>query len=126
MILIVEIAMLCMGLYLLIKGKLFANKDAKFIVRGWPVRVMGIFYVLPIPLSLLTGAVLGVWGVTQGKDVADPSFFWVRTAIDWSILAVCMLAARIVSRLNRIPVDGSQAESTQTAVSLQANVGMPW
>jgi len=111
MILGAEIAMLVMGFYALITGKFPTNKKAKYVLQGWPVRLIGMICLLPIPGSFLAGVVLAIWWVAQGKDVTDRSFFWAGTAIEGSVLAACLLAITIVSRVNRIPVEGSQAET---------------
>ncbi len=112
MIIGAEFAMLGIGIYILFKGKMFPNPKAKYVVQGWPVRVMGLIYILPIPLAIPAGIALGVWGVLQGKDVSGPSFFWVRTGMEGSIVVLCLVAAAIISRVYRVPVEKAQGEST--------------
>jgi hypothetical protein len=111
MIIGAEVAMICLGLYALIKGKFPVNAETKFVVQGWPLRIMGLIYLLPIPVSLLAGMVLGVWWVAQGKELTDRSFFWAGTALEGAVVVVCLLAAAIVSRLYRVPVKVIQVDS---------------
>jgi hypothetical protein len=112
MILGAEVALIVLGLYILIKGKELPNKKSKFIITGWPLRFMGIICLLPIPLSFLGGVALGIWWVMQGKDVKDRSFFWAGTALELSVLVLCLLAITIISRTYRIPVSESRSEDT--------------
>ena len=113
MIIGAEVAMLVMGAYILFGGKILPKKNAKHIVRGWPLRVIGIIYLLPIPISLLAGMGLAVWGIAREKDVASPSFFWIRTALEGSIVAACLLAVYLVGRAYRIPVEKPEADTAQ-------------
>jgi hypothetical protein len=53
MIIGVEIALLCLGLYAVIMGRFPFTKTAKHTVQGWPARVIGVIYLLPIPLSFV-------------------------------------------------------------------------
>ena len=88
MIIGAEIAMLVLGIYMLFKGKMLPNAKAKYVVEGWPLRLMGLIYILPIPLAIPAGMALGIWGAMVGKDVAGPSFFWVRTGLEAAIIVV--------------------------------------
>jgi hypothetical protein len=65
---------------------------------------------MPIPLSFLGGFALGIWWVMQGRDVQDRSFFWTGTALELSVLVLCLLAVTIISRTYRIPVSESHSE----------------
>src|SRR5262245_47678776 len=75
MILGAEIALLVMGLYALFAGKLTLTKQK--VVRGTPARLLGILCLLPIPLSLLVGIVLGVGLAVQGQTVTENSVRWM-------------------------------------------------
>ena len=111
MIIGAEIAMLVLGLYLFFKGKLLPNANAKYVVEGWPVRLMGLYYILPIPLAIPAGIALGIWGALVGKDVAGPAFFWVRIGMEGAIVVFCLVAAAIVSRVYRVPMKPAQPEN---------------
>jgi hypothetical protein len=113
MIIGAEVAMLVLGVYILIKNKALPSKKAKYVVQGWPLRCIGMIFLLPIPLTTLAALVVGFLGAAMGKDVGDPSFYWMRTAIQGSIVAVCLLGAAIIGRVYRVRVDEPQAESLQ-------------
>ena len=109
-----QIAMLFMGFYALIKGKTYSTVAAKYVVQGRPARCAGIICLLPIPLSLLAGMAIVYLGIVPAKELAGPSFVWVRIAIEGSILALCLFAFAIISHVYRSPVNGSPAKSIQT------------
>lgn len=111
MIIGAEVALIVLGLYILIKGETIPNKKAKYVVRGWPLRVQGIIMLLPIPVSFSIGIVLGILWTAQGKNVQDRSFFWVGTAIELSVLVVCFAALAIITRLYRVPVGKAHQEA---------------
>ncbi len=89
MIIGAEVALLIIGLYALIKGKLPTSKKAKHVVQGRPARVIGIIGLLPLPLSFAVVAVVVAVFIAQGKPVDQESFFWVGTAIEGSIVLAC-------------------------------------
>ena len=113
-----EIAMFFMGVYLLITGKTSMgktshNKNVRYVVQGWPVRLMGVFFLLPIPLTLLAAAVIGFWASTQGKDLTGLLSSLVQTAIEATMVAVSALAGNIVRLVKRRPFEESPAKSIQ-------------
>ena len=83
------VVLLVIGLYALITGKLRRFGAAlKYEVRGWPARFIGVFCLLPIPLSVAAGFVASMLMAAQGKDLADESNVGFRIAIDWVTLLV--------------------------------------
>jgi hypothetical protein len=108
-----QIGLLILGSYYLIMGKppkwIQRDTTAKFVpAPGWPTRLVGAILMLPYPASFLAGFAIGIWWVAQGKNVADNSLATVARVIDGTTLAVCILAASIVRRLTRIPVEELQ------------------
>lgn len=108
MILGAEIAMLVMGVYALAAGKLMSSKKAKYVVRGWPARIIGIICLLPIPLAFLTSAVVAALFIAQGKPVTKESFFWVGTGIEAGAVVLCVVVATILERSYRTPVQQTE------------------
>ncbi len=104
MIIGAEVAMFVMGLYALIKGRLMTNKKAKFVVEGWPARVIGVICLLPIPMAIAVGILVAAIMVAQGKQVTEESFRWVGIAIEGSIVLICAITAGILARVYRTPV----------------------
>jgi hypothetical protein len=111
MIIGAEIGLLVLGVYALIVGKLPTNKKSKYVLRGWPVRLIGIIAVLPIPMSFLVASMVAAFLVVQGKEVTRESFFWVGTAIEGSVLVICIAVIAVLSRLYRRPIEPPRAES---------------
>src|SRR4051812_47520397 len=101
MIIGAEVAMLIMGLYALIVGKLMTNKKAKHVVQGWPARLIGVICLLPLPVSLVACTAVAALLVARGRPVTRESFFWVGTAIEGSIVLACVIAVAILSRVYR-------------------------
>jgi hypothetical protein len=87
------------------------NKKAKHVVRGWPARVIAFICLLPIPLAFLVGMVVAAVFTAQGRQVTRDSFFWVGTAIEGSVVAACLVAAAVLSRVYRVPVEPPPEES---------------
>ena len=102
--------MLCLGLYVLIAGKVPANKRSRYEVRGWPARIIGIICLLPIPLSLGGAMVAAALMMAQGMDVNDKSFFWVGTAIEGGVVVACLVAILVIRLNYRTPVVDQPAE----------------
>jgi hypothetical protein len=101
---IAEIALLLIGLYALITGRLL-NSGGKYVVQGWPARVIGIIGLLPIPVSLVFGIAVAALFVMQGREVTLASFFWVGTAIEAATIVVCVVAMVVLARVWREPVE---------------------
>jgi predicted Na+-dependent transporter len=105
-----EVAMIFLGLYFLIKGKTLPSKDGQHVVKGWPARLIGIICLMPIPLSIVA---LSVWGIANNVDVSGKSFFWRRTAIEVGILLACLVVGASISRTYRTPVALADRPSTE-------------
>jgi hypothetical protein len=99
-----EVAQLCIGLYALFKGRMPTAKKSKYVVEGRPARVIGFIGLLPIPLSFLVGTAVGTWFLADGKLVTHESFFWVGTAIEGSIVALCFATIAVLARVYRSSV----------------------
>jgi hypothetical protein len=110
MIIGAEVAMLIMGLYALIAGRLMTGKKAKHVVQGWPARLIGVICLLPIPLAFAVGTAVAAILVALGRTVTRESFFWVGTAIEGSIVLACVVAVAILSRVYRTPVGPPQPD----------------
>jgi hypothetical protein len=110
MIIGAEVALLIIGLYALIAGKLPTNNKARHVVQGWPARVIGIICLLPIPLAFLVCMGVAMLLVAQGQVVTPDSFFWVGTAIEGSMIVLCLVVVAVLSHVYRTPVEPPQSE----------------
>ncbi|MEX2119050.1 MAG: hypothetical protein WD847_05505 [Pirellulales bacterium] len=80
------------------------DPKSKYIVQGWPARVIGIIGLLPLPVSFVVAAAVATVFLAQGKEVTNDSFFWVATAIEGSIVLSCLVAMAILVRVYRTPL----------------------
>lgn len=101
----IEIALLFVGVYALVTGKLPTNKKAKHVVHGWPARAIGIVALLPLPISFAIGFFVAALLAAQGKQVTRESFFWLGTGIELAVLVACGVAIGIMSHVYRTPVE---------------------
>jgi multisubunit Na+/H+ antiporter MnhB subunit len=111
-----EIAMLIVGIYALIAGRLPTSKAAKYEVRGWPARVIGAICLLPIPLALAAGVVAASRMAAHGTEVTNKSFFWVGTAVEGGIVVACIVAVVVIRLSYRTPVAAQQAGDSRAEV----------
>ena len=108
MILGAEIALIVMGVYALITGKLLTSKKSKYVLQGWPARVIGLICLLPIPLAFVTSVVVATIFLTLGKPVNQESFFLVGAGIEIGVLILCVIVVTILERTYRTPVQQAQ------------------
>jgi hypothetical protein len=114
MILAAEIALVAIALYALITGQLPTNKKSKHVVQGLPARLIGAIGFMPLPLSFVVGASLGLLLGFLGKEVAPQSLFWIGTAIEGSIVLLCVITMRILARAYRVPILSSSPAAVAT------------
>ncbi|MGQ0633952.1 MAG: hypothetical protein ACT4QC_05045 [Planctomycetaceae bacterium] len=105
MLLAVELTLLGMGVYALVTGRFPPGKSAANRVVGWPARVVGLLCVLPLPMSFCVAFVVAAILVARDGALAMESFGWTAIVIEFSVLALCGVAATVVFRMNRQPVD---------------------
>jgi hypothetical protein len=90
MILGAEIALVVLGIYALVKGKLTLTK--KKVVYGTPARLLAIIAFLPMPLSLMIGVIYGVVLTVKGQDVTSPGVRLTMIGIEAGVLILCTAA----------------------------------
>lgn len=93
-ILIAEIIMILGGLYALIAGKLTVTRNA--ILYGWPARIAGIILLLPIPLVLTAGFIIGV--LIEMDTLPSSAFGYVVIVELLSVLG-CLLMVAIIGAM---------------------------
>lgn len=114
MILIAEIVMLLGGIYALITGRLWWEASSKYVVSDRLARVIGLIWILPIPLAIFIGMMVTVivmraGGATEGPRSAP--LFWCLTIAEIIIVVACGLAPLFISRLYGTP--GAEWEAPQ-------------
>jgi hypothetical protein len=117
MIIGAEVAMLVLGLYALFAGQLLTGKKAKYVVRGWPARLISVIYLLPIPLAVLVNATVVTVLVASGRPATRESFVWVGTAIEGLIVFTCDAVAVVLWRVYRTPVEAAPPEGAGSGAS---------
>lgn len=96
-----ELALFILGVYALVTGRLLTDRKSKHPIVGKPARLIGLIGVLPIPLSMLVASVVAAVFVARGIEVAPGRFFWVGTAIEGSIIILCIAAMTVLMRIHR-------------------------
>jgi MFS family permease len=99
MLLGAEIAMLCMGLYALISGKLVLRN--KTPVTGKRARIIGLIYMLPVPMAFILGIPLGIIMVLAGYRPGGPrdsTLYWSGVGLEVCCVVVCALIAGLLQR----------------------------
>jgi uncharacterized protein (TIGR03000 family) len=89
MILGMEIAMLGMGLYALVTGKMTLTRNR--VVYGAGARFLGLIALMPFPLAFLGGVVVGVEAAMSGRRLSDSSVQWTLIAIEGGAVVFCAL-----------------------------------
>jgi hypothetical protein len=91
MILGAEIGLLVFAIITLVRGKLVLTKNR--VVVGWKARVLAVFGLLPIPLSLLIAVVLAVVLAAGGQPVQPGTTVKVvGTVVEIGIILLCVAA----------------------------------
>jgi hypothetical protein len=93
MFLILEIPMLIGGLYALIAGKLTPSKGLR--LQGRRARIIGLFLIAPLPLTLISGLVLGIFIAANGLD--SSIFQAVTIIVEVLLTLVCLAVAGILA-----------------------------
>ncbi len=99
--LVAEIFMLVFGIMALVTGK-FTLTRAR-VVTGVPARVVGAILVLPLPLALVMGFLLGAVLVAQGKQITRDEVQKYAAPLELGIILICMLTAVIVAAITAHP-----------------------
>jgi hypothetical protein len=95
MILGLEIGMLIAGILALIKGKFTLTKNR--VVEGAMARVIGLVMVLPIPLAIAAGVMVGFALTLQGKPIEEKELRTTLAIVEVVIVLACLLLAVILS-----------------------------
>lgn len=106
--------MLIFGIIALIRGRylLFRTRE----VRGWPARIVGIFLIMPFPLSLLAGMVLGAVYLAMGKSVDDPDFLLAAQVGEFVIVFLCFVLAIIIAMHYSEPIRKKRSASEDVVI----------
>jgi MFS family permease len=99
MLLGAEIAMLCVGLYALLTGKLALRN--KTPVTGRRARIIGVILSMPVPIAFILGIPLGIiLGVAgyKPRQPRDPALYWYGVGLEVCCLVVCLVIASILQR----------------------------
>ncbi len=90
MICVIEVALLLLGLLVVVTGDITVGSNR--VLRGTPAHILGGLLMVPLPLSLLTGLLVGAFLSAQGRDPTQESYALVFILIDVGIFVVCLLA----------------------------------
>ena len=90
MILGAEIGMLIFGLLALIRGKLTLTK--KRVIQGPMARVLAIIAMLPMPISLGIGVIVGFAMAAQGKQFDPNEMRGTFALVELGVIVACLVA----------------------------------
>jgi hypothetical protein len=90
MVLGAEIGMLAMGLYALVTGKLILTK--KRVVRGAAARLLALFALMPLPMTVIVAVVLGFLAAMLGMRVDEGAFKFAGIFIELTALVLSLIA----------------------------------
>jgi hypothetical protein len=91
---VAQIAMFIFGIIALVKGTFSLSKTRA--VRGAAARTIGAILMLPLPLALGIGFVIGMIMATQGKPV-DLKSLGPLSAIDGVLTLVCFVIVVVIA-----------------------------
>jgi hypothetical protein len=86
-----EIVMLIFGIIALVRGRFLLTRAKE--VRGLPARLIGVVLLLPWPVALLAGMVLGAIFLAQGKPIDSKDFQLAAQLLGVAIVVLCLLSA---------------------------------
>jgi hypothetical protein len=97
----VELAMLILGLYALIAGKV--SITSSLVVEGIPARIVGLLMIAPLPIAFCVGIIVGFFRAMDNRPVDHFGFSGPIFLIELGILVFFLAAAIIVASIYRVP-----------------------
>jgi hypothetical protein len=88
------LAMLVFGIIALVRGRFTLTRTK--VVSGVPARIIGVILLMPLPLMLASGLLLGVIYGIQGKQPRAEDLQGIGAVLELGIIFLCFLAAVIV------------------------------
>lgn len=107
-----QIAMICIGLYLLIAGK---SKAGKRVLRGGPARVVGLVFMLPVPLAFMIGVGIGISLGLRHKPFHPEEWKGISLVIEAVAVVVCLVAGCVIARLYSKPLKKRRPRTVEPA-----------
>jgi hypothetical protein len=96
-----SIAMLIFGIIALVRGQFTLTRTK--VVSGVPARVIGVILLLPLPLMLAGGLLIGVVLGMQGKQPRPEDIQGPAVLLEVGIILGCMLIAVIIGAVTARP-----------------------
>src|SRR2546422_7657003 len=98
MLLVAEIAALAMGIVGVSTGKITLSR--KRVITGPAARWIGVMLILPLPVALVAGLVVGVLmeaaGAVRNQAAMANDLWLMGFIIELSIFAVCVVIATLI------------------------------
>src|SRR5437868_5812470 len=107
-----QIALLCIGLYLLTAGK---SKTGKRVLRGAPARVVGLVFMLPVPLAFMIGIGIGINLGLRHKPFRPEEWKGTSLAIEAVAVVVCLVAGCVIARVYSKPLKKRRPKTVEPA-----------
>lgn len=93
MLLGAELGLLIYGIYVLIKGQYSLGKGKK--VFGTQARILGVVCMLPVPLSMIMGIVVGLF---YSQAIGDGQFNGLVAGLEAGILICTVIVLVLLSK----------------------------
>jgi hypothetical protein len=98
---VMGLGMLIFGIIALVRGQFTLTRTK--VVSGVPARIIGFILLLPLPLMLASGLLIGVFYVMRGKQPRPEELQGVGAVMELGIIFLCFLAAVIVGAATARP-----------------------
>jgi hypothetical protein len=109
------------GLIIVIKGQVMLTYTKE--VRGIPARLIGILLLLPLPLELLAGLLLGTFYVAQGRTINRSDIQGISAILGVVIIAFCVLSAIAIAAVYAQPISKRRRKGDADPVNLPDHYG---
>lgn len=98
-----NIILLIAGIAVLVRGQVLLTRSKE--VRGIPARLIGVFFLLPLPLNFLAVVMLGVYETVQGTTaVSQDALKGPALILNVVGIGVCLLVAFVIAVVYAQPV----------------------
>jgi hypothetical protein len=92
---VMGIGMLVFGIIALVRGQFSLTRTK--VVTGVPARIIGLILLLPLPLMLVGGLLIGIVYAAQGKQPTADDLRGVGIVLELGVILTCFLVAVIIA-----------------------------
>jgi hypothetical protein len=104
------------GLFIMIKGQVMLTYTKE--VRGMPARLIGLLLILPLPLQLLAGSLVGVVYLMLGRTIQQSELQSIAAILTVAVIAFCVLSAIAIAVAYSQPIAKRRRGGDEEPVNL--------